>query len=62
MFKVIMCKIRLDSSGSRYRPLAAYCENGNELLGSIKVREICDQLIACRLLKKDFTVDSWIAE
>jgi hypothetical protein len=46
MSKVIVYEIRFDSSGSGYGPLAGYCENGNELLDSIKVREFCDQLVA----------------
>jgi hypothetical protein len=33
----------LDSSGSRYRPMAGSCEDGNENSGSIKCAEFLEQ-------------------
>jgi hypothetical protein len=37
----------LDSSGSGQGPMAGSCKQGNEHLGSMKVREFLDYLSSC---------------
>lgn len=41
--------IHFDSQG----PVVGSCELGNELSGSIRLREILEQLSDCQILKKD---------
>lgn len=47
----------MDTSGSGQEPGAGSCEYGNETSGSLKGKELFDQLSDHQLLEKDF--DLW---
>jgi hypothetical protein len=47
----------MDLPSSEYGELAGCCECGNEILGSVKCREILIFMSDCRLPKKNLSVE-----